>query len=107
MIPPRIGERRAKDAHTHRLCEPQRLAQLWEAGSTLLEAHHVQSPRVPVSRLTSMEAEDSTVAVCAPCRADLLWSTLTGLCRKAEGAAHVTWGWEATDIVKDSGKLLG
>lgn len=56
---------------------------------------------------SSMEAEDSTVAVCAPCRADLLWSTLTGLCRKAEGAAHVPWGWEATDIVKDSGKLLG
>lgn len=64
MIPPRIGgEGRDRDAHVQRLCEPQRLAQLWAAGSTLLEAHRVPSPRVPVSTLTSPEAEDSTVAV--------------------------------------------
>jgi hypothetical protein len=58
-----------------------------------------------VSRLTSPEAEDSTVAVCAACRADLLRCILTGLFRKAERAASGPWGWEATDTVKDSWKL--
>lgn len=106
MISPRIGgEGRDRDALTQRPCEPQRLAQLWEVGSTLLGAHRVLSPRVPMSKLTSHEAEDSTVAVRAACRADLLWSILAGLCSKAERATCVPWSWRATDIVKDSGKL--
>ena len=80
MTPPKIGgERRDRDActRTHRPWEPQRVAQLWETGSTHLVAHHVRSPRVPGSKLTSPEAEDSTVAVCAACGADQLGCTHT------------------------------
>lgn len=108
MIPPRIGgEQRDRDAHTHRPREPQRLAQLWKAGSTLPEAHHVQFPRVPVSRLTSLEAEDSTVAVCAACRADPLGSILrTAIFRKAEWAAQVSQAWERTDTMRGHGRAL-
>lgn len=44
-------------------------------------------PRIPESKLTSPEPENSIVAVCASYRTDLFWCILTAFVRKAEWAA--------------------
>ena len=110
MIFPKIGGERRETAHTCRSWVPYRLGKpcsalggwflthslaqstfLPQIPSTHLPAYHVQTPRVSTPRLTSPEPEDSTVAVCAACRADLHVCILTTISGKAEWAAQGPW----------------
>lgn len=58
-----------------------------------------------MSRLTSLEPEDSILAVCVACRAYLLGWVLTVIFRKAEWAGRIPGAGKQWMVVTGSGRL--